>query len=259
MAIINQRQLETAGWNKPSPWVQKANLQSPYTSTVEAVQDQAPQTKKKWTIPNEHIYLGKQNLAQQAYQNALGQIAAKRNKSYQSLGLSEQGSVDPNSIYGKYQMLLRRQAMDLNSARDQAIGRGLGAGGLANQGESELRWMQGAENLGFQREASDVGAQYSAETAAAAAERQRAMLEAEQEAWANAVLEEEFVPPPSAIAQTQQPALTPTGDYNVEAPWYKALMARSAGMDKGIGRYAPAPKPAPKPRYVSGNPMHRRR
>lgn len=257
MAIVNQRQLETAGWKKPSPWLQKADLQSPYTSAVEASQNQAP-TKKKWTIPNEQIYLGKQNLAQQAYQNALGQISAKRNKSYQSLGLSEQGSVDPNSIYGKYQMLLRRQAMDLNAARDQAIGRGLGAGGLANQGESELRWMQGAENLGFQREASDVGAQYAAETAAAAAERQRAMLEAEQEAWANAVLEEEFVPPASmGVPSVSQPALTPTGAYNVNAPWYKALEARSKGMERGIGRYAPAPKKTP--RYVSGNPMHRGR
>jgi hypothetical protein len=64
--------------------------------------------------------------------------------------------VDPNAIYGTYQLLNRQQAQNIENARATAIERGLGAGGgLGLQLQSEARYQAGQQDAQFSSQLTD--------------------------------------------------------------------------------------------------------
>lgn len=112
-------------------------------------------------IPGSSVYLNETNAANLAYNNAKNQLLAQRNSLYHQYGLTDTGSVDPLNQYGEYQSLLGTEGAALDQADNAALDRGLGVGGIANQGESALRTSQGAEQLAFQRQVDQAGLDYS--------------------------------------------------------------------------------------------------
>lgn len=95
-------------------------------------------------IPNAPTYLSAEAQATAAYQNALSQINQNRQSTLQQYGYM--GSIDPrtgtinnirtdpNNQYGEYQTMLNTHAANQAAVRANAAARGLGTGGLAEQG-----------------------------------------------------------------------------------------------------------------------------
>lgn len=111
-------------------------------------------------IPGAAIIAQQLALAKQAYQTALARITNQRQGLSRESGFTfdidtETGTmksmrVDPNSIYGTYQLLNRQQAQRDEDARSVAIERGLGAGGgLAAQLRSNAKYQSGQEDAQF--------------------------------------------------------------------------------------------------------------
>lgn len=94
--------------------------------------------------------------ANDAYSRALASVNSRRGATLTSYGFKASGyddsgnplglEVDPTSQFGAYQQMLNKQAQDSMAAEDASSGRGF-TGGLANQGESSLRYSQGADRL----------------------------------------------------------------------------------------------------------------
>jgi hypothetical protein len=125
------------------------------------------------------VYQEQQNQAQLAYQQAMADLLQKKNTAYNAYGLNSEGAVDPYSQYGGYQSLLSQQESELAAAQDAAQQRHLGSGGLANQGETALRYQHGAQNLQFQQQVADTGYAYTSGSQAALAQRNQQILNAQ--------------------------------------------------------------------------------
>ena len=94
--------------------------------------------------------------ANDAYARAQAAIQSRRRNTLTSYGFMANGyddsgnptglAVDPKSMYGKYQQMLDSQAHNSMDAENAGLSAGF-VGGLANQGESALRYQQGGERL----------------------------------------------------------------------------------------------------------------
>ena len=112
-------------------------------------------------IPNSPIYLGAEAQATAAYNNALAQINQNRQATLQQYGYM--GTIDPHSgtitqmktdpfnQFGEYQVMLNTHAADQTAARANAAARGLGSGGLAEQGIT-------ADHRSFGADSAQLGA-----------------------------------------------------------------------------------------------------
>lgn len=98
--------------------------------------------------------------AKKAYENALAKITNQRQTLGRTSGYTfdvdpESGvmrsmRVDPQSLYGTFQMLNRQQADRDEAARGSAVERGLGSGGgLAAQLRSDAKFQSGQEDAQF--------------------------------------------------------------------------------------------------------------
>lgn len=134
------------------------------------------------SLPYAGVYLERQNDAEKAYENAQTQLQATHSALYHRYGLLDNGQVDPFNRYGEYQTMLGSEGADLDAAREAAIGRGLGSGGLARQGESALRQQQGAEQLGFQQQVLGADSDLRTGLAQALAAKNDAFRQAEEQA-----------------------------------------------------------------------------
>lgn len=134
------------------------------------------------SLPYAGVYLEQQNAAEKAYENAQTQLSATRNALYHRYGLLDNGAVDPYSQYGDYQTMLAREGGDLDAAREDAVGRGLGSGGLARQAERSLRFAQGSEQLDFKNKVLGADSDYRTGLAQALAAKNDAFRQAEEQA-----------------------------------------------------------------------------
>ncbi len=141
-------------------------------------------------IPQSGTYLEEQNIAQQAYDQAVAQLKTQRLSRQRQSGLNENWQVDPNSQYGAYQQMLHNQGANLDTARESGYDRGIGGRGLGNQMESSLRYGQAAENLGFQNQLAGYESDYQSGITGAGQNRQSAMLSAVQRAQQEALQRE---------------------------------------------------------------------
>lgn len=146
-----------------------------------------PQQTAAWvpqgtSLPYAGVYLEQQNAAEKAYEDAQTQLQATHSALYHRYGLLDNGQVDPFNRYGDYQTMLGSEGAALDAAREDAIGRGLGSGGLARQGESALRQQQGAEQLGFQQQVLGADSDLRVGLAQALAARNAAFQQAEEQA-----------------------------------------------------------------------------
>lgn len=139
------------------------------------------------SLPYAGVYLEQQNSAEKAYENAQTQLLATRNSLYHRYGLTDTGAVDPYSRYGDYQVMLGREGADLDAAREDAVGRGLGSGGLANQAQSALKQQDGAEQLDFQNQVLGADSDYRTGLAQALASKNLAFQQAEEQANQDAI------------------------------------------------------------------------
>lgn len=140
----------------------------PITPTTASPQDtMLPGPTGRSPIPGIDPFL--QASATTAYQNALNQVNQGRTSKLGQYGFKadsfdDQGNpvglgVDPNSMFGSYQQLLRSQAGDAAAAEDNAAGRGLVGSGLGKANEGNLRYDWGAQNLDLGRGLTgDLGA-----------------------------------------------------------------------------------------------------
>jgi hypothetical protein len=102
-------------------------------------------------IPDAGVYGAGTNAANAAYNNAVTNALAQRNALYNQYGLLNNGQVDPNNPYGQYEQMLDSEAGQLTADQQNAAGRNLGRGGLANQQISTDRNAQAAQNYAFQQ------------------------------------------------------------------------------------------------------------
>lgn len=172
-------------------------------------------------IPNASVYLGQENQANLAYENAKNQLLTQRNSLYHQYGLDASGNVDPSNQYGDYQMLLGSEGSALDDARNASADRGLAGPGLGNQEESSLRFQQGAEQQGFKRQVDQAGADYSSGLIQAGQQKQQAYLDAENQAAQQAYLDQLFT-------QAQQPGAPATTTTTAAATAKKKLVKQAA-------------------------------
>lgn len=118
-------------------------------------------------IPGSAIAAQGLAFAKKAYEQALARVTNQRQgltrqSGYTfdvdpTTGVMKSMRVDPNSLYGGFQLLNRSQAARSEAARASAIERGLGAGGgLGAQLESEARFMSGQEDANFSSSLIDM-------------------------------------------------------------------------------------------------------
>lgn len=141
-----------------------------------------PLPQFNYSGPNAGVYLQKQNEAELAYQQAVADLQQKKNTAYHQYGLDSAGAVDPYSQFGMYQSQLSKHESDLSATDEAAQQRGLGAAGLAMQGERALKYQQGAEDLALQSDVANIGQGYSSGQQAALAARNQAILDAQLQA-----------------------------------------------------------------------------
>jgi hypothetical protein len=155
-------------------------------------------TNKSFSLQNSSVYLNETNAANAAYEKAKAQLLANRNSLYHQYGLTDTGAVDVNNPYGEYQSLLGTEGAALDSAHNDAIARGLGSGGLANQGEASLIPQQRLEQLGFQRQVDQTGSDYASGLEDAASTKTGAYNTAYQDALQDALARGLFDAAPDA-------------------------------------------------------------
>lgn len=144
--------------------------------------------------PGQGIYEQQNALAQQAYNMSMAQLKMQRDNMYHDYGMLSNGSVDPNNQFGKYQMLLGQEGSQLDSTRENAQQRGLVGPGLGNQQEAAARFQQGGTNLGFQRQVSDIGQNYTMGAQQAQYNLSAARIGARQDLLNNAITNRQFSP-----------------------------------------------------------------
>lgn len=111
-------------------------------------------------IPDAGVYGQETAAATKAYQTAITNALAQRNALYNQRGLLNNGQVDPNNPYGTYEQMLNSEASQLHADEQNAAGRNLGRGGLANQQVSTDRNAQAAQNYAFQQGTAGVETSY---------------------------------------------------------------------------------------------------
>lgn len=144
-------------------------------------------------IPNSGIYLQRQAQAEQAYQTALATIAQKKSETFRNYGFLENGQVDPNNNYGQIQNLWRNQAGAANQEDYSLLSRGI-HGGLAGQEHSALKGAEGAQNLDLQQGYTGAMNDLANQRTGAESEHSTALLNAQQEAMAQALQDNNFTP-----------------------------------------------------------------
>lgn len=180
-------------------------------------------------IPGSSVYLGEQNAANLAYENAKNQLLSQRNSLYHQYGLLDNGAVDPNNQFGAYQLLLGNEGSALDAADNDALDRGLGTGGLAMQGESALRNAQGAEQLAFQQQVDRVGSDYASGLAGAEQTRSSATNQAYLDALNTAIASGYFTP---AATPTYTGGGTTTGVNDTPTAKAKAKVVSTTAKAK---------------------------
>lgn len=111
-------------------------------------------------IPDAGVYGQETNAANAAYQTAVTNALASRNALYNQFGLTNTGQVDPNNPYGQYQQMLSQEASQLTADQNNAAGRNLGIGGLANQQVSADKNQQAFQNFAFQNQVAGNESNY---------------------------------------------------------------------------------------------------
>lgn len=133
-------------------------------------------------IPDAGVYGAETAAATNAYNNAVAQATARRNSLYNQYGLNNMGGVDPNNPLGQYQQMLGSQATQFMADKENAVMRGLGTGGLANQQLSQDRRAANAQNWGFQNQVGQVGTDYESTLQNALGVEQSAIAQAYNDA-----------------------------------------------------------------------------
>lgn len=208
-----------------TPQQKKQAVEPPRVGGSQTTQ-QPPAPKSEFSIPNSSVYLNETNAANMAFEKAKSQLLANRNSLYHQYGLTDSGAVDVNNPYGQYQALLGAEGAALDSTHNDAIARGLGTGGLANQAEAALIPQQRADQLNFQRMVDQAGLDYSLGLNEAQDTKSASYNTAYQDALQDALARGLFdIAPPSAPTTT---VTTPTGAKTTVAKALPALFRPTA-------------------------------
>lgn len=114
--------------------------------------------------PNSAVYAQNALGADQAYQTAMQNINARRTNMYTQAGFSPDGtSVDGTNLTGGYQQMMRAQGQGIENAHESALSRGIGAGGIAAQPGSDLRYGFGVQQKNFADNLTNNNAAFDAE------------------------------------------------------------------------------------------------
>lgn len=97
--------------------------------------------------PAEGVYAADSATALKAYQEAQASIQQRRSGIYQNYGFNQDGSVDGNNQVGQYQQLKHSQALELDSAQNQALSRHLGTHGLGAQVAEAPRFQEDVDSV----------------------------------------------------------------------------------------------------------------
>lgn len=153
-------------------------------------------------IPDAATYGTQQAYATQAYQKAKNNLQNQQLSWLNQYGMTgnynaDSGGfdnihIDPNNQYGLIQQNRNSEAVDLNSARDNAIGRGIGSGGLGAQMGSSMKFQHGVQDQQLGTQFTQGMGQFSQGLNDAADTYQQALFQAENEAITRALQNQEF-------------------------------------------------------------------
>lgn len=159
-------------------------------------------------IPGQGIYLQKQAQAEQAYQQALAQLAQRKSQTFRDYGFLESGGVDPNAQHGQIQNLWRGQAANADQQDYSMVGRGI-RGGVAAQGLAQRKIMEGGQNLDLQNNFTNNMQELAQGRTQAENVRNEALLAAQQEALMAAQQAEQYTPATPEAPEAPAPAPLP--------------------------------------------------
>lgn len=157
-------------------------------------------------IPDPSVYQGETAAALRAYQQALAAIGARRANTLQSYGFTAKVdpttgqlsnySIDPYNQYGQIQQLFGTQELGDHALEENNVGRGLGSSGLAQQLANRLRTAHGGQTLALgQQFLGDIG-QEALDQVGARNTYSDATLQAQRDAIAQAIQNQQFSPAP---------------------------------------------------------------
>jgi len=192
-------------------------------------------------IPYPDLYAQAAAAANAAYSRALAQINEQRTNllhSYGYLGdIAGSGvvkniRVDPKNPYGKFQLMLRNQAFEDESAQNQAQDRGL-HGGLANQAYTNLKFTHGGESAQLGQELTGGLSDFQKQQNDAQYQRDQALYQAMLEQLTLALQQGNFNPP--IITDDTSGPVANTPSYNGLLPGYLPGTYRVPGGRNSFG------------------------
>lgn len=160
------------------------------------------------TLPG--AYQGQEVDAENAYQQALTNIAQQQAQTMQSYGFTgtpnfatgqlDNLHIDPNDQYSQVMGLLNSHASNIQSLRNGLLGRGLGATGLSAQQQALLKFTQGGETSALGSQFSSTLNDLYGQGQNALTTRNQQFTQAEQSALQAQIQQQQF---DAAQAQTQ--------------------------------------------------------
>jgi hypothetical protein len=202
-------------------------------------------------IPGGPLFAQAALAAKTAYQNTVARLNQQRSGLLRQKGylgdVTAEGTVsnvrvDPNSMYGEFQLANRDQAFRDESAVQAGLQRGLGmGGGLAAQQRNRTRFAFGAEDANLGTSLVEGLAGFQDAQTGAAQERDRALWMAELEGARSAIQEEDFNPANLEGLDIPEYGNVPAGGVTPTNPFTKAKTssAKKAAAKLPKGYYAP--------------------
>lgn len=161
-------------------------------------------------IPDPGTYQEETAQALRAYNDALAAIGARRANTLQSYGFTAtvdpttgaltNYSIDPHNQYGQIQQLFNSQQAGQQNLEQSDLSRGIGTLGLAGRLAAQLRTQQGGQTQALgQAFLGEIGSE-AADQMSAATTYSGAKLQAQRDAIAAAIQNQQFNPAPVASA-----------------------------------------------------------
>lgn len=145
--------------------------------------------------PNAGIYAEQAAQANEAYQQALSNVAAKRSQFYNETGFNVKNNpdgsiasygVDGKNLTGQYQQMERAQGRQLEGQHEADMARHIGGAGIGAQNLSALRYGNGVAQASFANNFLGNNDQFVQEQAQAGSNLQNTLLQLQLQAISDA-------------------------------------------------------------------------
>lgn len=165
-------------------------------------------------VPDAAWWMQAQLTAKKAYEAAKARLYAQRKSVLNAAGYTARGQIDPKNAVGGIQMMMRGQAQEDQGMRSQFVNRGIQGSGLQGQAAGQLYIQHGSESAQFANQLQQTLGSIQNQIQDAGNVWASSKWQAQQQAAANAIANNQYnnpILPPEAPQQQQQTYGTQVG------------------------------------------------